>query len=473
MLSKRLRIRILGLFFIKNGGKMEQLKENFKALIMEIKQEKLDVLNKSIIGKEHKVFKKIEISSTDFRINVINRINEKVLGVMLLDLLDKFTNQKLLKKVFDKLNEVAKYNFDDENFEKSMTKIPSIVHNYIIGIILKTIKIEKNYQLEIDLSNFDALFDELIYFLKEEYFCWEERYLIHGMIGEIPSIEVENIKIEKITLESQNLFEFFYNYANLIRFNSDFKIGNYYLSVKNRILKKDRFRYINVLGSNKINQIMKILLLSSNGNLKYGRGIRLSYDWTVLNSREQHVLNDSLEFKGNKDFYNLDKAENNIKNNLNLFIQEDFKLEESLEYAIERLKKSKQEIDINNKVVELALALEYSIKTNAKDDITKVLKEKSAILFKYETNTGYSRIKEKIYDFYDIRSRIMHGEKKYGREEEKVLRKIYLAEEVIRENILLLCKINQKKSLEEIDRYLEEIRLLKEKKSLKYYVENY
>lgn len=165
----------------------------------------------------------------------------------------------------------------------------------------------------------------------------------------------------------------------------------------------------------------------------------------------------------------MDNAEKNLKENFDWIVTDNLKLDNPLRYAIKWLKKAKQETDINNKIVQLSLVLEYSINTD-RNDITKDLKEKSAILFTYEHKNNYKSAKNKIYDFYNLRCKIVHGDDEINSSDET--EKLILdAETIIRENLLLLCKLNQSYSFEKIDNYIEDVRKQTPRPTLKSIIE--
>src|SRR5690606_10170273 len=111
-------------------------------------------------------------------------------------------------------------------------------------------------------------------------------------------------------------------------------------------------------------------------------------------------------------------------------LMESIKIEElnkKIIYSLDRLVKAKKARDINDRVVELSLALEYLTKSKASEIALQLSLKTIKLLFeKNEDPSIYKRIKI----FYKLRNTVIHGNGKIDPKEEN-MELISFAEDII------------------------------------------
>ena len=165
--------------------------------------------------------------------------------------------------------------------------------------------------------------------------------------------------------------------------------------------------------------------------------------WQMANSynfsyRSKYVFN-------NEDAATLEKISLNIKS-------VDFdRLDIRIKYSIERLRKAKACRDINDRVVELALALEYLINTsNYEVTMQLALKPIKLLHDKNEDTNLYRSLKA----FYSLRSKVVHGNEKIDNDT-KHLSTIDVMEVTIQQMILRFMDLNKNYTFKQINDALE------------------
>lgn len=425
-----------------------KMKELYMILLQDFTQQHIENINNSLNKNKEKYTYTMYLRSSDSYFGSMHKIDSLWFKMLLRKELSNFKNKNLLNELTSEIQKNAKHNFCAKIFDDSINHYPSTVNNYIVNFIYRNIKLN-NFQTLYKKESFEQSFKELLIFMQSVDVNYTLYYPLHGYIGSEQIIDIKDITIKKASLDDCNFFDGYYNYDTPHSgLRTDLEIGDYYLILRRSFAKKD-WQIENFSDSNTaLDRIKLLFLLTSNGNIKIGRGISEYSDWTMYESHAIHNLTEPMNFINNKFPYNIDGIKNKLKSNYEWIVNDKFKLCKELQYALDWLKKSKKENDINSKIVQLSLALEFSIKTD-RHNVSKDLKNKSAILYSYDGSQNKKRTKNTIYNFYDLRSKVVHGSK-YVEPTPDNLIKIDEAETIIRENLLLLCKLNQSYSFDHI-----------------------
>lgn len=431
---------------------MDQLKE----LLMEFTTEFV-VKNPSVfigaslsdICKETKELTSYTSSSRSY--NTRNTVDKEKLRHYIHIGLKEFKDQQKISNIFDIIKSEKNLS-EDTTLAESYLKYPSITINIISGFVVRVLEIQ-NYKLELRKESFEKAYSELEKFLNNDELEYCICIPLHGVEGTINKIEHMDLIIIKADLELVNQFNEFYVNDML---DQELMIGSYCVKLKRRCLKKDWMREFNNNSKDMIKKVETLLCLVGNGNIRMGRGIRIIKDWTVGYSHRKSAINDVNDFnQPNRFKYNLDRCSEKIQSNYNMIVEDRFNLDLSLEYALKRLKNAKNTTDINDRIVELSLALEYSIVAPQKG-VSRVLRNKSAVLFSYNNLDRYLEGLNTIRKFYAKRCKIVHGSEEIELTNENV-EIVKNAENIIRENLLLLCRLNQNYTIKEIDNKIKDV----------------
>lgn len=425
-----------------------KMKELYWQLLQEFTHQHIKSINKYLADGNSRYIDTMYLRVDDNRFRTINKINISYFKVLLRKELSEFKNKDLLNELTSEIQKNVKFNFCTKTFDESINCHPSTVNNYIVNFIYRNIELD-HYQNLYTEESFEQSFKELLSFMQSVDVNYKLYYPLHGCVGSEQIIDIKDITIKKAALDDCNFFDGYYNYDTpQFGLRTDLEIGDYYLVLRRSFAKKD-WQIEGLRDSNTaLDRIKLLLLLTSNGNVKMGRGISEYSDWTMYESYAIHGLMEPMNFINNKFSYNVDGIKDKLESNYEWIVDDKFELCKELQYALDWLKKSKQETDVNSKIVQLSLALEFSIKTD-RNTVSKDLKNKSAILYSYDGSQNKKRAKNTIYDFYDLRSKIVHGSEYVEPTPDKLI-KIDEAETIIRENLLLLCKLNQSHSFDHI-----------------------
>lgn len=441
---------------------MNSFKDLFKQFYRLFRENNLGNLNKEINSKFLFICKRVQIPNgkDEFGNDTLKNtvlINKGIIQQMIFNEIKNFENIELLEKLF-KLIKEKYYFFGDVNLDQSLHRSPSICFNVFSAFILRIIEIE-NYPYEgimLTDEDFDIVFGELENITKKNNFEYKELISLYGVKVE-KEFTYRNFSVKKATKDIADQFCYFYNDDECLC--NELLEGQCYLEVERKVVKSDfQNELMNV--ENDIDKLVKLFKLSGNGNIEKGKAIRISDDWTIIKSRkiEYSSRGNPFEYNCNKfPFVIDDLVYQSIISNYEYICGKYSTIinDISIETSIKRLINSKRELNINDKIVELCLALEYSIKTENRG-VSKALREKSSILFNYNDLNGYDKTKSIIKKFYEMRGDIIHGKQEIESNDNNI-NLIKEAENIIRNNLLLLIKLNKKYSISEIDNTIKKL----------------
>lgn len=434
---------------------LNKMKELYWLLLQEFTHQHIKSINKYLTDGNSRYIDTIYLRVDDNSFKTINKINISYFKALLSKELSEFKNRDLVNKLISEIQKNAKFNFCTKTFDESINCHPSTVNNYIINFIYRNIELN-HYQNLYTKESFEQSFKELLRFMQSVDINYELYYPLHGCVGSEQIVNIKDITIKKVTLDDCNFFDGYYNYDTpQSGLRTDLKIGDYFAIINHKTLKSQFMHYYNYDSKLLNKKFIMLLALSSNGNVILGRAIHRFKDWTINNTGASNLISEPKTLIHNPFLFSIDKAKQNLKDSYDCFYSDNFTLDKSFKYALKWLQQSKESIDINDRIVKLSLALEFSIKTN-RNSISKDLREKSAVLYTYDGTRSYKASKEIIYNFYDLRGKIMHGSGEIIASNETI-KLMNNAETIIRENLLLLCKLNQKLNFEQINQFMAEV----------------
>lgn len=297
--------------------------------------------------------------------------------------------------------------FKADTYEQDCLRIPSISNNVIAGFFTRIFE-KNNFQFAIDQEAFESSFEELWEFLHKETISITTFVGLHGPEGDLDSIKIsENVCIQRASHEVAKLYGLYYSSPDGYYINT-FE-GDYLLEINYQIPKKD-FLTLDKIEEKLIRKWFIITLFGDIGNIEKGKILRISSDWPLVTIKAPHMFYNYLnEYShSRRSTYKMNTATaSRLTAAAEIIIRADIeKLEAKIIYSLDRLKKSKSTTNINDRIVELALAFEYLINTSS-EQVTLQLTLKAIKLF--NENNVDANIADRIKKFYKLRSTIMHG----------------------------------------------------------------
>lgn len=371
-----------------------------------------------------------------------------------------------MEKVFNlsKETELAK---PDDTFEKDCHQCTSITSLYITRFLIWQLhnqKVIKNhYCYTFDEHVFNKTFDEYKAFFDLKEMTAILRFVINSNAIVEKEIKYKNITIRNATQQDQIDFNAFYG-------NSAFPLEN--INHKDKILEyvqkipatqKAYVDFYNSVTWNIEEKLTRILILSSTGNisLKFPLYAAPDNEMMYLQQGKMRYGNYQINLGGHNNFiYRMDDLflqrfsyiyDNYFEYNLHKF--DDFRIEK----AFYRFKKSKSAINIDDKIIELMIGMEYLINTSQqevtlqlKQYITKIYAERLDVGKRLETFSN-------LGSFYDLRSNVIHGKKEI-KSDDKTLKMINVAENIFLDILFKILELTIKNgySLDEIHKALKD-----------------
>jgi hypothetical protein len=232
---------------------------------------------------------------------------------------------------------------------------------------------------------------------------------------------------------------------------------DFVMKIKIEIPKKEYNDFGSITTRNYETEVVEkwktFVLLTLPGYLKFGHILIFTDDWPLIYWQAVGPYGIALPAYPDQWIVPIDKA-TVLKINKAKKIFSDPKLSKNLEkkigYSIERLEKAKSSFNLDDIIVELSIALEFLINTT-NNEVTLQLSLKLIKLL-YERNVD-EQLFINIKKFYDLRSKIVHGnEKPKGDEVNRKL--LFFIEQLIQNATLRLIALNQKYSYKLIDKSL-------------------
>lgn len=314
------------------------------------------------------------------------------------------------RKIFDYVSQHKLWIKEGQSYEEDAVSGPSITSNIIAGFLTRNFEIN-NYQFVVTNVSFLQAFSELLAFFQNDEIDIIAYLSLYGPSGDVEKITLtENICVEKANYDIVKLFNIFY--TDNSSHHIDMFDGDYVLVFRYSVPKSDHQKVF-TFEESLMEKWFHFCLLCEIGNVEFGKKLLVSSGWPLLTLKAPssilyNVNHYSAFFKSN---YFFKASEISRYHELAEIIERtDFrKIDAKIKYSIERLQKSKASRNINDRIVELSLALEYLINTT-NSEVTLQLCLKAIILL--NDNNIDSEIFKKLKKFYDFRSKIVHGNSK-------------------------------------------------------------
>lgn len=360
-------------------------------------------------------------------------------------------NRVITRKIFDYIVENNLSPFEKTSFEEDICRQPSITRNLIADFVGRLSELSK-FGLDFSKNSFDKAYSELEKFLYNDSFEYKVLVNLYGPLGDTDITIDKNTKILRANYEISKLFCFHHSESELMM---DYEMveNDYYIEIT-RHINKSKWR--EELREEKlyIEKVFNSLLLSNSGNILLGKSLRLSDAWPLLKTERINYNNTKNDF-GEKNLFRYEfNTSSNIKITENYFKLDkiDFeKLDGSIKASIKRLKKSKSTMEIEDKIIELVLSIEYLINT-AQYEVTLQLCLK--MIKMYNDSNQDSSLFKLLKDFFILRGNVVHGNKKV----DAIPKNVELIKKVEEMTLDILVKfiiLNQDYSLKQINETLD------------------
>jgi len=225
--------------------------------------------------------------------------------------------------------------------------------------------------------------------------------------------------------------------------------NDYYIEIEREITKKNWQRQL-AEEKSVIEKVFNCLLLSNPGNIELGKSLRMSKAWPLIRTNVMNISKIPNKYSGRNLFRYEFNAQSikSIQDNYGLLKDVNYtKIDDKIKNSFERLKKAKSTFKIEDKIVELALGIEYLI--NTKDfEVTLQLRCKIMKIL-YPSNQDENIFKQ-LGDFFSLRGDVMHGNKRV-KSLSRNISLIQVIEKIILDVLLRYILLNQKYSFEKIN----------------------
>jgi hypothetical protein len=361
-------------------------------------------------------------------------------------------NLKSTQNIIQWIGENGYWFRDYSSIEDDIHRIPSISNNYIAGFLIRNFELN-NFELIITEQSFHQSFEELYGFLLKDNFEVTSLLILHGPDGNLDEIKLsDTASIIAANKEISVLFNRYYAIAD--NHYCDMFPGDYVLKLRT-ITPKSLLTSFSTLEHDEFDKWFLVAVTAGIGNIEKGKIVRISGDWAAMNipaPMASHYNLNRYSKTHPSDYHFTNDGVPLIERAIQVISEtKPEMLDNNLSHAIKRIIKSKKASTIDDKVVELALALEYLINTE-RFEINLQLKAKGTILHgeKGKEDETYKTIGE----FYSLRSAVVHGHSSLKKDEKNKI--ILEKSEVIILTILLrMIELNNRYSYKEISEALK------------------
>lgn len=363
------------------------------------------------------------------RSRTLSLINRQFLVSMILW---KIKDIPVVKEIYEILIKEEHIYFKYIDYESDCNSRPSIPFN-IIASFLSELIIENESGMYYDQSKFEEIYTVLDEFLSSEEISYTLLVGIYGPYGKV-GIEInDNISIKRTSYEVAKLFTI--HYPQPMLFDMEMFENDYYIEIK-RTTSRTKLNDSNKADIETIETIFNSLILSNPGNIEIGKKIKISKFWMLIKTEQLDYSGRINKYNDNNKFlYDFDTIDiENFQNTYHRLKNVNFEsLESKIKKSFIRFKKYKSLTDIEDKIIELILSIEYLINTT-NYEVTLQLTLK-LISFARESITNKTETYKEIKKFLALRADVIHGKKDvdYATKNLNLLKNI----EVLQSKILL------------------------------------
>jgi hypothetical protein len=356
------------------------------------------------------------------------------------------------KKIFYYIDAIGLSPFKKLSFEEDIRYMPSISRNLIadfIGRIIELSILETN-------SNYNPIFFEKAYseleeFLLADTFKYKILTNLYGPKGNIEEIILPNAIIKKADYKIAKMFCIHYPHINMM--GQEMMENDYFIEIE-RTIKKSQWQVQMRNELDIVPDIFNHLVLSNFGNIELGKFLDISGAWPIIKTQTMiHSFQANRYSDYNKFIYEINESSKKhiIENSKKLSDTDFDKLDDSIKASLKRLKKSKSTFDIEDKIIELTLSIEYLINTQ-NFEVTLQLCLKIIRLF--DDSNQDERLFKILKDFYSLRSDIVHGNKSKIIVDEKTIGLVHKVETIVLDILTKFIILNKKYSFKKINEAL-------------------
>ncbi len=338
-----------------------------------------------------------------------------------------------------------------DTFETDLYAIPSIHANLIAGFLSRNFEIN-NFQVIITDASFYQAFAELEYFFANDTVEITTFLTLHGVTGESVNLSLDrDVVFRNADHYLVVLFGLFYSTNDIL--NTELFENDCILAIR-YTYRKEEWRSVDQSEKKILEKWFLAVLLTLPGNIEYGKIYRDSIAWPVNTIKAPNSLSNSNPYDGflKSDFIVTKDHTPVFLEVAEVIQQSDLSvIDERIKYSIERLKKAKSSRNIDDRIIELALALEFLINTSNNEVILQLcLKTIRLIAENNQDETIFRDLKK----FYSLRSKVMHGNDKIpSTDENRDL--VYRVEKIIQKMLLRYLELNPTYSFKQINIALE------------------
>jgi len=315
---------------------------------------------------------------------------------------------------FEKIYTILKDNYASpfkikKTINDDINSMPSITRNYISGFLSRYYYLKINEQ-KTDNNAFSQTFKELMNFITADTFTFKTLINLKGITGIIKELKIsDNISIKKADNDIVKLFALQYN--DITSNHIEIFENDYYLEIKHE-LDKNKFYKINSIENTIMKEVYESIIVSSFGNIELGNTIREGNSWVlILNKKTSfpQVIIDKYNYTNNKFIFSISSTigKSIIKNYKIIKNIDTDTLHHNIKSSFSRLKKAKTKFEIEDRIIELAIALEFLINTNSYEVSLQLKLKILSLCDDYDKDELFNLTTE----FYKLRGDVMHGNK--------------------------------------------------------------
>ncbi|RZJ49044.1 MAG: hypothetical protein EOO44_19005 [Flavobacterium sp.] len=355
------------------------------------------------------------------------------------------------KKIYDLISINNMWHMKYESYEICVKSQPNLVSSIVAGFLVRVFEINNN-QFVITNNSFKFAFDELIDFLGKDSVEFDVLLSLKGVSGEIPVVKLnDEISILKADFQIAKYYGALFNGDDYFLDIEMFE-GDYVMQIHFNV-PKEYFNFkttnVNRLIMDRVNKWKILPVLALPSLLQAENQIYRSRDWAIINYTTSGTISNQRGSLRHNNHHTLTNSSIEKLRSVALILQKVNlnELHKKVVYSLERLTKSKRSNSVDDRVVELSIALEYLINTS-NSDVTLQLCLKLIKL------TVENNIDESLYTslkkFYGLRSYIVHGNKKVEASEVNISY-VRIAEDMIQNGILRFMELMPKYDYDSID----------------------
>ncbi|MES2111021.1 MAG: hypothetical protein V4577_19850 [Bacteroidota bacterium] len=365
----------------------------------------------------------------------------------------QFFDYSSIKNLFKYIQEKNLWHEQLLPFDGNTFTIPTEMARIAGGFLIRNFELN-NYEFVITDASFDKALSELFDILSKDTVCFTYYLNLKGITGDIDEIRLtEDVSIVRAGHEIAKKISITYTlpkYYDVEVYEDDFMLKIIFDLPKSLYKRDNRskiyFSHKKVI----IDKWKAFIALMVPNFLVFGKEIQLSSDWINetdhafgpygierrILSEPSHVLTaiikEAME-NAARDFHSLESLNT---------------LEKNILHCLNRIEKSKSTTDIDDRIIDLTIAFEYLINTDNQEVTLQLILKTIKLL---NGKIPGDEVNLKLRKFYGLRSKVVHGNDVLKQTDLEYLND---AEEIVRQAILKMIRLNLKYSGKQINEQL-------------------